>query len=175
MSIQQQVRSKEGNKEHLANYAFTPSQRITMLHCTHSPSSPWVNQLPQHWWLLLQSFTPMVRSGTPSSPRTVPPLILQILSTQPHSSWMAHSLTLIKDVFSDSSRPPVHPFSPRPSICSCLHFFLNSTETTGSINDFLVNTFHSLVSLSFCCTSQQSPQSWRNTSDWLLHSYTLGC
>ena len=49
----------------------------------------------------------MVRSGTPSSPRTVPPLILQILSTQPHSSRIAHSLTLIKDLFSDSSRPPV--------------------------------------------------------------------
>ena len=69
-----------------------------------------VSQRVGHNWetntFPFQSLTPKVISGIPSSPRTTPPLTLQTFSTQPHSFWIAHSLTLIKDLFSPTHSDP---------------------------------------------------------------------
>lgn len=56
---------------------------------------------------------------------------------------------------------------PPPSIHSCPHFLLNSTETSGS--------FLSRASLSFCCAASKAPRPWSTPPDCLLHSRSLGC
>ena len=83
------------------------------------------------------------------------------------------------------SQTSIHSSSGTLSDPLCVHFPLGHQFTPvfsipvrpwDPLYDFFVNIFlFFLASLSFHCTSQQSPQSWRITSDCLLHSYTLGC
>lgn len=147
---------------------FILSWLITALHYTHKAH-------------------PHPAGSAPSSPKTAPSVThtsgqtSKTIITQNCASsntWNSLSTT---PLLLDLSLPPVKTYSPTHPDLLSLHFppdhqfapvftSFSIPETMGSINDFPVNTFYSLASLSFCCTAQQNPQSWRIPSDCRLHS-----
>lgn len=95
---------------------------------------------------------------------------LKTISTQNCSSSNTLNPLSTTPLLLDLSLPALKTYSPTHPDLLSLHFppdhqfapvftSFSIPETMGSINDFPVNTFYSLASLSFCCTAQQNPQS----------------
>lgn len=145
------------NREHLANHVFLLPRLVTAP--THRRACP----TPGRQRGQCPRLSPPHSHRWPPEPHRRPePVLLEHVppSVQAHRSWTCVTPSLpLQTHLQLTQIPSLCP--PRPRTHSCLCLLLHSTEAAGS---FLILP-ESPAPLSFCYTSQHSPQSWRVPPD----------